>query len=148
MSNYLHYYEIQHIDNNFEDLIYYLQDAVKENKLQITKEVVDNIIEIAKNKELDSDDKERYYDEGYEDGEREGKQDGYVDGYDEGYLDGYEKGKEEIKEDDIEKIKQEIEDKYYQKGYISTDVYYQKLVPNRKSNFNIQNDIAPDDLPF
>lgn len=148
MSKYLNYYEIQHTDPNFEDLIHYLQDAVKESKLQITKEVVDGIIKIAKNKELDSDDKERYYDEGYEDGEREGKQDGYVDGYDEGYLDGYEKGKEEIKEDDIEKIKQEIEDKYYQKGYISTDVYYQKLVPNRKSNFNIQNDITPDDLPF
>ena len=60
MSNYLNYYEIQHIDNNFEDLIHYLQDAVKENKLQITKEVVDNIIEIVKDKELDSDDKDRY----------------------------------------------------------------------------------------
>ena len=148
MSNYLNYYEIQHIDNNFEDLIHYLQDAVKENKLQITKEVVDNIIEIAKNKELNSDDKDRYYDEGYEDGEREGKQDGYAERYDERYLDGYEKGKEEIQKADIEKIKQEIEDEYYLKGYISTDVYYQKLVPNRESNFDKPNNIAPNDLPL
>ena len=59
MSNYLNYYEIQHLNTNFEDLIHYLQDAVKEGNLQITKEVVDNIIEIAKNKESDSDDKDR-----------------------------------------------------------------------------------------
>ena len=148
MSNYLNYYEIQHLNTDFEDLIHYLQDAVKEGNLQITKEVVDTIIEITKNKELNSDDKDRYYDEGYEDGEKEGKEDGYADGYDDGYLDGYEKGNEENQEVDIKKIKQEIEDEYYLKGYISTDVYYQKLVPNRESNFDKPNDIAPDDLPF
>lgn len=132
MSNYLNYYEIQHIDNNFEDLIHYLQDAVKENKLQITKEVVDTIIEIVKNKELDSDDKDRYYDEGYEDGEREGKEDGYADGYDEGHSDGYEEAKAEFSTLDVDKVKRE----YYRKGY--SDGF--KLFENK--------DIAPDDLQF
>ena len=145
MLNYLNYYEIQHTDANFEDLIHYLQDAVKEGNLQITKEVVDNIIEIAKNKELDRDNKERYYDEGYEDGEREGKADGYADGYDEGYLDGYEKGKEEIQNPDLEQIKQKIADEKYREGYfIGYDHARRKWEPK----FDNQKNITPDDLPF
>lgn len=132
MSNYLNYYEIQHIDNNFEDLIHYLQDAVKENKLQITKEVVDNIIEIVKDKELDSDDKDRYYDEGYEDGEREGKEDGYADGYNEGHSDGYEEAKAEFSTLDVDEVKQEYYRKVYSDGF--------KRFENK--------DIATDDLPF
>ena len=132
MSNYLNYYEIQHTDTNFEDLIHYLQDAVKEGNLQITKEVVDTIIEIAKNKELDSDDKERYYDEGYEDGEREGKEDGYADGYDEGHSDGYKEAKAEFTNLDVDQLKRE----YYRKGYSNGF----KRLENK--------DISPDDLPF
>ena len=139
MSNYLNYYEIQHTDSNFEDLIHYLQDAVKENKLQITKDVVDNIIEIIKNKELNSDDKDRYYDEGYEDGEREDKEDGYADSYDEGHSDGYEEAKAEIMNPDLDEIKRKIADEKYREGYfIGYDHARRKWEPK----------IAPDDLPF
>lgn len=155
MSNYLNYYEIQHTNTDFENLIHYLQDAVKENKLKITKEVVDTIIEITNKQELFEDELEKSYDEGYSEGYKDGKDDGkedaeedaYSDGYNEGYSDGYEKAKAEFESPNIEKLKKEIEDKYYQKGYISTDVYYQKIIPNRKPNFD-NKDIAPDDLPF
>ena len=74
MSNYLNYYEIQHTNTDFENLIHYLQDAVKENKLKITKEVVDNIIEITNKQELFEAELEKSYDAGYSDG--------YKDGYD------------------------------------------------------------------
>lgn len=152
MSNYLNYYEIQHTNTDFEKLINYLQDAVKENKLKITKEVVDTIIKITNKQELFEDEIEKSYDEGYsegyKDGKVDGKEDAYSDGYNEGHSDGYEKAKAEFESPNIEKLKKEIEDEYYQKGYISADVYYQKIVPNREPNFENQNDIAPDDLPF
>lgn len=152
MSNYLNYYEIQHTNTDFENLIHYLQDAVKENKLQITKEVVNNIIEITNKQELFEDELEKSYDEGYSEGYKDGKADGEdeaeSDGYQDGYSDGYEKAKTEFESPNIEKLKKEIEDEYYQKGYISTDVYYQKIVPNRESNFKNKKDITPDDLPF
>ena len=63
MSDYLNYYEIQHPNTDFEKLIHYLQDAVKENKLKITKEVVDTIIEITNKQELFEDELEKSYDE-------------------------------------------------------------------------------------
>lgn len=156
MSNYLKYYEIQHTNTDFEKLIHYLQDAVKENKLKITKEVVDTIIEITNKQELFEDELEKSYDEGYSEGYKDGKADGeeeaseddYNDGYNEGYSDGYKKAKAEFESPNIEKLKKEIEDEYYQKGYISTDVYYQKIIPNREPNFNNKKDISPDDLPF
>lgn len=156
MSDYLNYYEIQHPNTDFEKLIHYLQDAVKENKLKITKEVVDTIIEITNKQELFEDELEKSYDEGYSedykdgkaDGEEEASEDDYNDGYNEGYSDGYEKAKAEFESPNIEKLKKEIEDEYYQKGYISTDVYYQKIIPNREPNFNNKKDISPDDLPF
>lgn len=156
MSDYLNYYEIQHPNTDFEKLIHYLQDAVKENKLKITKEVVDTIIEITNKQELFEDELEKSYDEGYSEGYKDGKADGeeeaseddYNDGYNEGYSDGYEKAKAEFESPNIEKLKKEIEDEYYQKGYISTDVYYQKIIPNREPNFNNKKDISPDDLPF
>ena len=156
MSDYLNYYEIQHPNTDFEKLIHYLQDAVKENKLKITKEVVDTIIEITNKQELFEDELEKSYDEGYSEGYKDGKADGeeeaseddYNDGYNKGYSDGYEKAKAEFENPNIEKLKKEIEDEYYQKGYISTDVYYQKIIPNREPNFNNKKDISPDDLPF
>ena len=152
MSDYLNYYEIQNTNTDFENLIHYLQDAVKENKLKITKEVVDNIIEITNKQELFEDELEKSYDEGYKDGKVDGKEDAeedaYSDGYNEGHSDGYEKAKAEFESPNIEKLKKEIEDEYYQKGYISTDVYYQKIIPNREPNFNNKKDISPEDLPF
>lgn len=152
MSNYLKYYEIQHTNTDFEKLINYLQDAVKENKLQITKEVVDNIINITNKQELFEDELEKSYDEDYSEGYKDGKADGEdeaeSDAYQDGYSDGYEKAKAEFESPNIEKLKKEIEDEYYQKGYISTDVYYQKIIPNREPNFDNKKDIAPDDLPF
>lgn len=152
MSNYLNYYEIQHTNTDFEKLIHYLQDAVKENKLQITKEVVDNIIEITNKQKLFEDELEKSYDEGYSKGYKDGKADGEYeaesDAYLDGHSDGHEKAKAEFENPNIKKLKQEIEDEYYQKGYISTDVYYQKIVPNREPNVNNRNRISPDDLPF
>lgn len=152
MSDYLKYYEIQHTNTDFEKLINYLQDAVKEKKLKITKEVVDNIIEITNKQKLFEDELEKSYDEGYSEGYKDGKADGEdeaeSDAYQDGYSDGYEKAKAEFENPNIEKLKKEIEDEYYQKGYISTDVYYQKIIPNREPNFDNKKDIAPDDLPF
>lgn len=152
MSDYLNYYEIQHLNTDFEKLIHYLQDAVKEGNLQITKEVVDTIIEITNKQKLFEDELEKSYDEGYSEGYKDGKADGEdeaeSDAYQDGYSDGYEKAKDEFKSPNIEKLKKEIEDEYYQKGYISTDVYYQKIIPNRQPNFDNKKDIAPDDLPF
>ena len=117
MSDYLNYYEIQHTNTDFEKLINYLQDAVKENKLKITKEVVDNIIEITNKQELFEDELEKSYDEGYSEGYKDGKADGEENGYDDGYLDGYSKAEDEIKNPDIEIIKQKIADEKYREGY-------------------------------
>ena len=141
MSKYLNYYEIQHTNTDFENLIHYLQYAVKENKVKITKEVVDTIIEITNKQELFEDELEKSYDEGYSEGYKDGKVDGkedaeedaYSDGYNEGHSDGYEKAKAEFEKPDIESLKLE----YYNKGY-----------RNGQYHINIQNDIAPDDLPF
>lgn len=141
MSKYLNYYEIQHTNTDFENLIHYLQDAVKENKLKITKEVVDNIIEITNKQELFEDELEKSYDEGYSEGYKDGKVDGkedaeedtYSDGYNEGYSDGYKKAKAEFENINIDELKKE----YYHKGYL-----------NGMSNVDIKRDIAPDDLPF
>ena len=96
MSNYLNYYEIQHTNTDFENLIHYLQDAVKENKLQITKEVVDTIIEITKKQELFEDELEKSYDEGYSEGYKDGKADGEENSYDDGYDDGYSKAEDQL----------------------------------------------------
>lgn len=156
MSDYLNYYEIQHTNTDFENLIHYLQDAIKEGNLQIKKEVVDDIIEITNKQKLFEDELEKSYDEGYSEGYKDGKADGedeaeedaYSDGYNEGHSDGYEKAKAEFESPNIKKLKKEIEDEYYKKGYISTDVYYQKIIPNREPNFDNKKDVAPDDLPF
>ena len=139
MSNYLNYYEIQHTNTDFENLIHYLQDAVKENKLKITKEVVDNIIEITNKQELFEDELEKSYDEGYSDGYKDGKFDVKEDGYDEGYLAGYNKAEDEIKNPDLEQIKQKIADEKYREGYfIGYDHARRKWEPK----------IDNDDLPF
>lgn len=139
MSNYLNYYEIQHTNTDFEKLIHYLQDAVKENKLQITKEVVNGIIEITNKQELFENELEKSYDEGYNEGYKDGKANTEEDSYDEGYLDGYNKAESEIENPDIEKIKQEIADKKYREGYfIGYDHARRKWEPK----------IDNDDLPF
>ena len=137
MSNYLNYYEIQHTNTDFENLINYLQDAVKENKHQITKEVVDNIIEITNKQELFEDELEKSYNEGYsegyKDGKADGKEDGYDDGYTSGHTDGYQEAKKKFENLDTSKLKQE----YYHKGYL-----------NGMTHFDNTKNIAPDDLPF
>lgn len=139
MSDYLNYYEIQHTNTDFENLIHYLQDAVKENKLKITKEVVDTIIEITNKQELFEDELEKSYDEGYSEGYKDGKADGEENGYDDGYLDGYSKAEDEIKNPDIEIIKQKIADEKYREGYfIGYDHARRKWEPK----------IDNDDLPF
>lgn len=139
MSDYLNYYEIQHTNTDFENLIHYLQDAVKENKLKITKEVVDNIIKITNKQELFEDELEKSYDEGYSEGYKDGKTDGEENGYDDGYLDGYSKAEDEIKNPDIEIIKQKIADEKYREGYfIGYDHAKCKWEPK----------IDNDDLPF
>lgn len=137
MSDYLKHYEIQHPNTDFENLIHYLQEAVKENKLQITKEVVDNIINITNKQELFEDELEKSYDEGYSEGYKDGKADAEdeaeSDAYQDGYSDGYEKAKAEFENINIDELKKE----YYHKGYL-----------NGISNVDIKRDIAPDDLPF
>lgn len=139
MTNYLNYYEIQHLNPDFEKLIHYLQDAVKENKLQITKEVVDRIINIIDNKELFEEQLEKEYDEGFNDGYKDGKSDGYDNGYSEGHYAGYEEAKQDIQNPNLEQIKQKIADEKYREGYfIGYDHARRKWEPK----------IDNDDLPL
>lgn len=74
-------YEIQHLDRNYEFLINHLQDATQNNELQITKDGLDNLINVLKNNIVLEDEVTEIKDEARE----EGHEDGYEDGYDDGY---------------------------------------------------------------
>ena len=41
-------YEIQHLDENYDFLIRHLQDATQNNQLQITKDGLDDLINVLK----------------------------------------------------------------------------------------------------
>lgn len=74
-------YEIQHLDENYDFLIRHLQDATQNNQLQITKDGLDDLINVLKHnivleKQL-KDIKDEVREEGYDDG--------YEEGYDRGY---------------------------------------------------------------
>lgn len=74
-------YEIQHLDENYDFLIRHLQDATQNNQLQITKDGLDDLINVLKHnivleKQL-KDIKDEFREEGYDDG--------YEEGYDRGY---------------------------------------------------------------
>lgn len=78
---YLKNYEIQHLDQNYDFLIRHLQDATQNNQLHITKDGLDNLINVLKHnivlEEQLKDIKEEVREEGYDDG--------YEEGYDRGY---------------------------------------------------------------
>lgn len=74
-------YEIQHLDKNYDFLVRHLQDATQNNELQITKDGLDNLINVLKHKIVLEDDVRDIKDAARE----EGHEDGYEDGYDDGY---------------------------------------------------------------
>ena len=74
-------YEIQHLDQNYDFLVRHLQDATQNNQLQITKNGLDDLISVLKQKIVLEDDVKDIKDEVRE----EGYDDGYEDGYDRGY---------------------------------------------------------------
>lgn len=74
-------YEIQHLDKNYDFLVRHLQDATQHNQLQITKDGLDNLINILKQNIVLEDDVREIKDAARE----EGHEDGYEDGYDDGY---------------------------------------------------------------
>lgn len=74
-------YEIQPLDENYDFLIRHLQDATQNNQLQITKNGLDDLINVLKHnivlEEQLKDIKDEVREEGYDDG--------YEEGYDRGY---------------------------------------------------------------
>ena len=74
-------YEIQHLDRNYDFLVRHLQDATQNNEIQITKDGLDNLINILKQNIVLQDEVKEIKDTARE----EGHEDGYEDGYDDGY---------------------------------------------------------------
>lgn len=74
-------YEIQHLDRNYDFLVRHLQDATQNNEIQITKDGLDNLINILKQNIVLEDEVKEIKDAARE----EGNEDGYEDGYDDGY---------------------------------------------------------------
>lgn len=74
-------YEIQHLDKNYDFLVRHLQDATQNNEIQITKDGLDNLINILKQNIVLEDEVREIKDAARE----EGHEDGYEDGYDDGY---------------------------------------------------------------
>lgn len=74
-------YEIQHLDRNYDFLVRHLQDATQNNEIQITKDGLDNLINILKQNIVLEDEVKEIKDAARE----EGHEDGYEDGYDDGY---------------------------------------------------------------
>lgn len=74
-------YEIQHLNENYDFLIRHLQDATQNNQLQITKDGLDNLIDVLKYNIV--------LDEQLKDIKDEVREEGYDDGYEEGYDRGY-----------------------------------------------------------
>lgn len=66
-------YEIQHLDENYDFLIRHLQDATQNNQLQITKDGLDDLINVLKHnivlEEQLKDIKDEVREEGYDDRE-------------------------------------------------------------------------------
>jgi hypothetical protein len=65
-------YEIQHLDQNYDFLVRHLQDATQNNELQITKDGLDNLINVLKHNIVLEDEvkeiKDAAREEGHEDG--------------------------------------------------------------------------------
>ena len=67
-------YEIQHLDENYDFLIRHLQDATQNNQLQITKNGLDDLINVLKHnivleeqlKDIKNEVREEGYDRGYD----------------------------------------------------------------------------------
>lgn len=74
-------YEIQHLDRNYDFLVRHLQDATQNNELQITKDGLNNLIDVLKHNIVLEDEVREIKDASRE----EGFDDGYEDGYDRGY---------------------------------------------------------------
>lgn len=74
-------YEIQHLDRNYDFLVRHLQDATQNDELQITKDGLDNLINVLEHNIVLKDDVKEIKDAARE----EGHEDGYEDGYDDGY---------------------------------------------------------------
>ena len=74
-------YEIQHLDRNYDFLVRHLQDATQNNEIQITKDGLDNLINILKQNIVLEDEVKEIKNTARE----EGHEDGYEDGYDDGY---------------------------------------------------------------
>lgn len=74
-------YEIQHLDQNYDFLVRHLQDATQNNELQITKDGLNNLINVLKHNIVLEDEVKEIKDAARE----EGHEDGYEDGYDDGY---------------------------------------------------------------
>lgn len=74
-------YEIQHLDENYDFLIRHLQDATQNNQLQITKNGLDDLINVLKHNIV--------LEEQLKDIKDEVRKEGYDDGYEEGYDRGY-----------------------------------------------------------
>lgn len=78
-------YEIQHLDQNYDFLVRHLQDATQNNELQITKDGLDNLINVLKHKIVLEDDvreiKDAAREEGHEDGYSQALADNNIDNY-------------------------------------------------------------------
>lgn len=78
-------YEIQHLDENYDFLIRHLQDATQNNQLQITKNGLDDLINILKHnivlEEQLKDIKDEVREEGYDRGYDQALADNNIDNY-------------------------------------------------------------------
>lgn len=86
-------YEIQHLDENYDFLIRHLQDATQNNQLQITKDGLDDLINVLKHnivlEEQLKDIKDEVREEGYDDGHEEGYDRGYDQALADNNIDNY-----------------------------------------------------------
>ena len=86
-------YEIQHLDENYDFLIRHLQDATQNNQLQITKDGLDDLINVLKHnivlEEQLKDIKDEVREEGYDDGYEEGDDRGYEQALADNNIDNY-----------------------------------------------------------
>ena len=78
-------YEIQHLDENYDFLIRHLQDATQNNQLQITKDGLDDLINVLKHnivlEEQLKDIKDEVREEGYDRSYDQALADNNIDNY-------------------------------------------------------------------
>ena len=78
-------YEIQHLDQNYDFLVRHLQDATQNNQLQITKNGLDDLINVLKHnivlEEQLKDIKDEVREEGYDRGYDQALADNNIDNY-------------------------------------------------------------------